>query len=121
MLAWVGRFLMKDIQAFMSLAMHLLTFFQTTSDYLIPYFLWSSSEEATTNISVLHLLNHTLSSILSICSNHCSLLSCKRSLMLFSFSLVFSSTLKILSSGLTLHIHLTIPAPFLASLVPSSS
>ena len=39
--------------------------------------------------------------------------------MLFNFSLVLSPTAKILSSGLTLHIHLTILGSFLSSLITS--
>ena len=62
-----------------------------------------------------------LYSILSIWPNHCSLLSCKHSLTLFNFSLVISSCTELLSSGLTLYIHLTILAPFLSSLITSSS
>ena len=40
--------------------------------------------------------------------------------MLFNFSQVLSSLAKMLSSGLTLHIHLTVIAPFLSSLAKSS-
>ena len=46
---------------------------------------------------------------------------CKHSLMLLNFDLVQSSSTEILSSGLVFHIHLTILASFLSSLITSSS
>ena len=72
-------------------------------------------------LKILHLLDQLLSSILSRLSNHCIVLSCKHSLMLFNFSLVLSSSAEILSSDLTLHNHLTILAPFLSSMLTFSS
>ena len=65
MLGWVRCLLMKDFQAFLSLAMSLLTFLslQISSDYLIQCFPWLSPCENTTNF--LHLLDQALSSILS--------------------------------------------------------
>ena len=70
---------------------------------------------------ILYWLDQSLISILSIWTNHCSLLSCKHSFMLFNFILVLSSSAEISSSDLTLHIHLTILAPFLSILITSSS
>ena len=53
--------------------------------------------------------------------SHFCLLSCKYSLMLFNFSLVLSSSAEILSSGLTLHIHLTFLVSVLCTLITSPS
>ena len=72
-------------------------------------------------LKVLHLLDQALSSILSRWSNHCSLLSCKHSLVLLNFSLVLRSSAEILISSLLLHNHITIFASFLSILVTSSS
>ena len=72
-------------------------------------------------LKVLHLLDQALSSILSRWSNHCSLLSCKHSLVLLNFSLVLCSSAEILISSLLLHNHITIFASFLSILVTSSS
>ena len=72
-------------------------------------------------LKVLHLLDQALSSILSRWSNHCSLLSCKHSLVLLNFSLVLRSSVEILISSLLLHNHITIFASFLSILVTSSS
>ena len=72
-------------------------------------------------LKVLHLLDQALSSILSRWSNHCSLLSCKHSLVLLNFSLVLHSSAEILISSLLLHNHITIFASFLSILVTSSS
>ena len=66
------------------------------------------------------IVDQDLSSILSRWPNHCGPLSCKHFLILFNFSLVLSS-FKIISSDLTLHIHLTTLALFLSSLITSSS
>ena len=52
--------------------------------------------------------------------NHCSCLSCKHFLMIFSFSLVLSSSAEFLSWDLTFHIHQTILESFLCSLFTSS-
>ena len=72
-------------------------------------------------LKVLHLLDQALSSILSRWSNHCSLLSCKHSLVLLNFSLVLRSSAEILISSLLLHNHITIFASFLSILITSSS
>ena len=64
----------------------------------------------------LHLLDQAPSSILPRWRDQCSLLCCKHSLMLINFSLVLSSPMGILSSGLTLHTHLTILLSFLSTL-----
>ena len=72
-------------------------------------------------LKVLHLLDQALSFILSRWSNHCSLLSCKHSLVLLNFSLVLRSSAEILISSLLLHNHITIFASFLSILVTSSS
>ena len=83
--AWVGRFLMKDFQPFLSLAMSLLTLSGATTTNL----------EGTT---LLRLLDQALSFIRFRWPNHCSVLSCKHSLMLFNFNLFLSPNAKILSS-----------------------
>ena len=62
-----------------------------------------------------------ISSILSRWPNHCSLISYKYFLMLVNFSLFLSYSPEILSSGLTLHIHLSILASLLSGLINSSS
>ena len=63
-------------------------FFQITSDYLILEFSRSFSKETTTNL--IHLLDQAFSSIVPRWPNHDRLLSCKNSLVLFSFSLFLS-------------------------------
>ena len=77
--------------------------------------------ETTTNLEGSLLLDKALSSILSKWPNHCSIPSCIHFIISFNFSLVLSSFAEILSSGLTLNIHLTILASLLSSLITSSS
>ena len=119
MVAWIGRFLMKDFHTFLSLAMSLLTFLSFRSFLITSFHIFLGHPLWILPLKIIHLLNQALSSILSRWPNHCSLLPCKHSLVLFSFSLVFRSSEEILSSGLTLHINLAIPASF-ASMIPSS-
>ena len=85
MFARVGRFLMNNFQPFLSLAMSLLTL----------------SGETTTNLegtTLLRSLDQALSFIRFRWPNHCRLLSCKHSLMLFNFNRFLSPTAEILSS-----------------------
>ena len=119
MVAWIGRFLMKDFHTFLSLAMSLLTFLSFRSLLITSFQIFLGHPLWKLPLKILHLLNQALSSILSRWPNHCSLRPCKHSLVLFSFSLVFRSSEEILSSGLTLQINLAIPASF-ASMIPSS-
>ena len=84
-------------------------------------FLGHSLGKLTLTLKVLHLLDQELSSILSRWSHHCSLPPCKHSLMLFNFSLILIFSEEILSSGLTLQVHLTIHTSFLSSLITFSS
>ena len=72
-------------------------------------------------LKVLHLLDQTLSSILSKWLKHYSLSSCKHFLMLFNFILVISSSAETLVSGLTLQSHLIILAWFLPNLITPPS
>lgn len=72
-------------------------------------------------LNVLHLQDQLFSSILYWWRNHCSLPSWKHSFRLLNFSLGRSSSAKILSSDLTLLIHLLIPASLLSILIMSSS
>ena len=72
-------------------------------------------------LKVLHLLDQAVSSVLSRWPNHCSLLYCKYSFILINFSLILSFSAEILSSGLTLHIHLTFLSSFVSSLITSLS
>ena len=72
-------------------------------------------------LNVLHLQDQVFSSILYRWPNHCNLPSWKHSFRLLNFSLGRSSSAKILSSDLTLLIHLLIPASFLSILIISSS
>ena len=124
MLPWVGRFLMKTSSIsvfnyvladfpFLSFRSLLLTSFHV--------FLGCPMGKLPLTLMVLHLLDEAFTSILSKWPKQCSFLSCKYFLMLFNFSLVLSSSAKILSSGLMLHIYLTILALFLSSLITSSS
>ena len=114
MLAWIGQFLMKDFQAFLSLAMTLLTFlsFRSLLITLFHVFLGHSLGKLPITLKFLHLLDETHSSILSRWPNHCSLLSFSHSLMLFNFSLVLSSSAEILSSDRALLIQVIILASF---------
>ena len=128
MLAWLGRFLIKHFQVFLSLAMSLLAFLSfrsslITSLYVFP---WSSSRDLPLSSKVLHLLDQPVSSILSRWPNHYSFLLCTHSLIIFNFSLVPSSYImnsfaETLSSGLLLHIHLTTLTWLLSNLITSSS
>ena len=121
MFALFGRFLMKNFPAFLSLAISLLTFLSFGS-FLITSFHVRPLWKLLLTSKVLHLLDQALSSILSRWSGHCSLfLSCKHFLILFSFSLILISFVEILSSGLVLHIHVTIFASFLSTLITSFS
>ena len=120
MFAWVVRFLMQD---FFSLAVSLLTFL-SLRPLLITSFhvsLCSPLGRLTLILKILHFLDQALSCILSRWPNHFSLPSCKHSLLFFNFRLVLSFFAKILSSGLTLHIYISILTSFLSSLITSSS
>ena len=110
MLAWVGRFLMKDFQAFLFVARSLLAFLSFRSLVITSFhvFLGRPLGKLLLIWKVLHLLDQTLFSILSRWPNHYSLLSCKHSLMVFNFSLVLSFSTEIIGS-------------FLYSLITSSS
>ena len=120
MLAWVGQFLMKDFQAFLSFARSLLTFlsFRSLLITLLDVFLGRSLGTLTLTLKAFHALNRVFSSILSRWPNSCILISCKHSLMLLIFSLVVSSSAEVLSSGQIWHIHLML---FIFSLAVSSS
>lgn len=69
-----------------------------------------------------HFLDQELFFSFSSWQNHCNLL-CEHSLKIFSDNMFWVSPAEILSCGLTLHIHLTILASFLSSLItlPSST
>ena len=96
-------------------------FFQITFDYFILRLPALSLGKLPLTLKVLYLVDQTFSSFLSRRPNH-SILQCyKHSLMLFSFSLILSSSAEILSSKLTLHIHQRIIRSFLSSLIMSSS
>ena len=77
LLAWVGRFLMKDFQVFLSLAMSVLTFLSFRSLLITSFyvFLGRPLGKLLPTSKVLHLLDEALSSILSRCPNYCSRLS----------------------------------------------
>ena len=86
--------------------------FQITSDCLIPSFPRLLYRDTTTN----H--DQAFSYALSTWPNHRSLLSCKNS---HYIKFIILSSSEILSSGLTLHINLTIPKVyFLSSMITSS-
>ena len=70
---------------------------------------------------ILHLLNQALSSTFSRWPNHYILPWSNHSLLPFRISLVLSSSAEILSSSLTLHIHLNVFASVLSSLLLLSS
>ena len=74
-------------QAFRSLPRSLLTFLSLRSFLFTSFhvFLGRPLMKLPLTLKVLHLLGQALSSILSKRPNHCSLLSCKQSFMLFSF------------------------------------
>ena len=91
---------MKDFQAFvLSYAIADLLFAQVISDYLIPCFPRLSFVETAENLKD---ATCTRSSTSSRKPNRCRFLSRERSVTLFSFSLLLSS-----SPEITLHIHLT--------------
>ena len=88
----------------------------------LPCFLWSNLHgKLPLALKVLHLLDQAVTSFQSRRQNHCSLLFCKHSPILFNFSLGVSFSTEILSSGLTVNIHLTILSSFLYCLITSSS
>ena len=123
MLAWVGRFLMKDIQVFLTLGSCLINFLSfrliaITSSHVVQ---GCPLSKYLITLNVLYLLDQALSSIPFRKPNHCSLLSCRHCLMVFSFNLVLSSSAYILCSSLTLHFYVTLTASFLSSLITSSS
>ena len=66
-------------------------------------------------------LTFTVTETLSRWLNHQDILGCKHCLVLFNCILFLSSPGELLSSGILLHNHLTILAPFLSSLITSSS
>ena len=121
--AWVERFIMKGFQVFLSLARSLLTFFSCRPFLIISIHasLDCRLRKLPLTLKILHLLDQALSHILSGLLNHCSLLSCKHSLMLFSFNLVLLFSAEILSSCLTFQVHLAIFTSFLSRLITSSS
>ena len=86
MLAWVGWFLMKDFQVFLSLAMSLLTFLSFRSLLITSFyvFLGRPLGKLLLTSKVLHLLDEALSSILSRCPNYCSRLSSCSSILVQS-------------------------------------
>ena len=89
--------------------MSLLTFlsFRSLLITLFHSFLGRPLTKLLVTLMFPHLLDQTLSSIPARWPNHCSLLSCRHSLML-------------LYLGLTLHIYLTILASFISILITSS-
>ena len=91
--------------ASLSLSISLQTFHPFRSLLITSYHVFSGCSlwRLLLILKILHLLYQALTSIHSRAPNHCSLLSCKHSLMLFSFSLVLSSSIETLSSDLTLH------------------
>ena len=107
----------------LSSAKSLQTFFSFGSLLVTPFHIFLSHllRKLPLTLKVLHWLNQAFSSIFSKWPKLCNILSCKHSLVLFNFSLVLSSLREILRSGLILHIHLTILAPSLSSLIPYSS
>ena len=121
--AWVERFIMKGFQVFLSLARSLLTFFSCRPFLIISIHasLDCRLRKLPLTFKILHLLDQALSSMLSGLLNHCSLLSCRHSLMLFSFNLVLLFSAEILSSCLTFQVHLAIFTSFLSRLITSSS
>ena len=109
------------ISKHLSVSYVLTFFFQITYDYLLLCFFGRPLEKLLLILKVLHLLDQTLSSILSKWLNHYSLSSCKHFLMLFNFILVISSSAETLVSGLTLQSHLIILAWFLPNLITPPS
>ena len=88
------------ISACLSIAISLLNWlsFQIIYYLFVPCFLSLSCGETT--LKVLHLLDQSLSCILSTWPNHYSPLSNKHFFILVNFNLVLCSSAKILSSGL---------------------
>ena len=91
-LPWVGRFFMKDLLAFLSLAMSLLTFLSFISLLIAPFhvFFGLPLGKLLLTLKVLYLLDQAFSSILYRWPNHCSLWFCKHSVVVFKLSLVLS-------------------------------
>ena len=94
-LPWAGLFLINDFQICLSLVSSLLTFFSFLTFLItsIHVFLCRPLYKLLPTLKVLHLLDQTLSSILSRWRNHCTLLFCKHCLILFSFSVIKFSAL----------------------------
>lgn len=122
MRACVERFLIKDLLAFLSLVMSWLTFLSFISLLIAPFhvFFGRPLRKLPLTLKVLYLVDQAFSSILFRWPNHCSLLSSKHSPMLFNLTLALIYSEEIPSSGQTFHIHLTIFASFLSSLITSS-
>ena len=112
-------FHMKHFQAFLSLAMSLLTFLSFRLLLITSFHVFYGCPLGK-RFRLWRFYIYWAKYFLSRWPNHCSLLSSKHSLMLFNFSLVLSSSAEILS-GLMLFVHLTILASFLFSLLTSSS
>ena len=112
-----------DFQAFLSLAKSLLNFFSFRLCLITSFdvFLGCPQRKLPLTLKVVHLLDQAFSSIPSRWPNHCSPLSCKHCFVLFSFSLVLSSSSELLSVDLTLLVHLTILASFFNSPITFSS
>ena len=107
---WVWWFSMKDFQ-----------------EFVFSYFLAASSFCRSLIVLSFHVFHGfpqestlTFFDQMITWPNHCSCLSCKHFLMIFSFSLVLSSSAEFLSWDLTFHIHQTILESFLCSLFTSS-
>ena len=112
---------MKYFQPFPSSFRSLLTFLSSRSLLITSFHVFLSGlGNLPLILKVQRLPDQALSLILSRLPNHCSLLTCKHSLILFSFRLVLSSSLEILSSGLPLHFHLNMLVSFFSSLITSS-
>ena len=114
-LARIWRFLMKNFNTFLSLAGSLLTFVPFTSLLIISFhvFLDFPLAKLPITLKVLHLIsNKTFSSIkvfFSLNLHPCYSI----------FNLIAS--VELLSLSLTLHVHLTILAPFLPNLITCAS
>ena len=103
-LSLIGRFLMKEFEAFLPLKMSLLIFLSFRLLLLAPFHVSRGCplEKLPLSLKFLHLLNRAFSFILSIWPNHCSLLSSKHSLMLLNLKAVLNSAKETLSSDQTL-------------------
>ena len=95
----------------------LLNFLQITTYYPIPCFPMLSSGETNTNLQGPTFTRKSILFVSFQMTKPLRLLFCKHSLMLSSFRPVFT---EIISSSLTLHIHLTDLASFFFSLVTIS-